>query len=60
MDFIDAQWRKSSFSGTETECVEVAYHLDTVGIRDTKRRDGGQLTVPRTAFHTLVQPPTCE
>lgn len=25
MEFSDALWRKSSFSGTETACVEIAY-----------------------------------
>lgn len=25
MEFRDASWRKSSYSGTETACVEIAY-----------------------------------
>ena len=29
-------WRKSSHSGTETDCVEVAL-AETVGVRDTKQ-----------------------
>ncbi|WP_328761950.1 MULTISPECIES: DUF397 domain-containing protein [unclassified Streptomyces] len=47
-------WRTSSYTGTET-CVEVA--SDTPGcvmVRDTKRRDGGTITVgpPRRGLHS--------
>ena len=51
-------WRKSSYSATEAECVEVAL-AETVGVRDTKARDLGQLTVSRAAWASLcsvVQP----
>jgi uncharacterized protein DUF397 len=51
-------WRKSSYSATEGECVEVAL-ASTVGVRDTKARHLGQLTVSRTAWTALcsvVQP----
>jgi len=54
VQFSDTAWRKSSFSN-ETECVEVASDGRTVGIRDSKRPDGGELTVPATAFHHLHQ-----
>jgi len=70
-------WRKSSYSGTETDCVEVGFTwrkssytakdecvevllAETVGIRDTKARHLGQLTVARaawTALTSVVQPP---
>lgn len=53
-------WRKSSYS-VQTECVEVALST-TVGVRDTKARHLGQLTVSRvawTALISVVQPP-CE
>jgi hypothetical protein len=45
MEFRDALWRKSSFSGTETACVEIAYPAEepTVGIRDSKDPAGGVL-----------------
>ncbi|MEV0646128.1 DUF397 domain-containing protein [Phytomonospora sp. NPDC050363] len=38
-------WRKASYSNNNTACVEVGHGVDTVGIRDTKHRAGGTLTV---------------
>ncbi|MGW3965264.1 DUF397 domain-containing protein [Amycolatopsis sp. NPDC005003] len=46
-------WRKSSYSGTETDCVEVLL-AETVGVRDTKARHLGQLTVSRSAWSALI------
>ena len=54
---VGIPWRKSSYTGGE-ECVEVAL-AETVGVRDTKARDLGQLTVSRAAWASLcsvVQP----
>lgn len=51
-------WRKSSHSATEGECVEVSL-ADSIGVRDTKARHLGQLTVSRaawTALCSVVQP----
>ena len=45
------EWRKSSHS-VQTECVEVALST-TVGVRDTKARHLGQLTVSRAAWTAL-------
>ncbi|TDC95740.1 DUF397 domain-containing protein [Saccharopolyspora aridisoli] len=36
-------WRKSSHSGEESNCVEVGRGPDQVGVRDTKDRDGATL-----------------
>ncbi|MGW4060934.1 DUF397 domain-containing protein [Amycolatopsis sp. NPDC004747] len=64
-------WRKSSYSGNETDCVEVGFHWrkssysqhtdcvevavsTTVGVRDTKSRHLGQLTVSRAAWTALI------
>lgn len=71
MEFSNALWRRSSFSGSETNCVEVAWRKSSlseteacvevangpfvVGIRDSKRPEGGHLTIPHTAFHALCQ-----
>jgi hypothetical protein len=39
MDLTDAQWFKSSFSGSSGNgCVEVAFLPDEVAVRDTKDR----------------------
>jgi len=43
------KWRKSSHSGTNSGCVEVAVG-ETVGVRDTKDRERGQLTVSRRSW----------
>jgi hypothetical protein len=39
-----AEWRKSSYSGTNGNCVEVADAERVVMVRDTKDRDGGTVT----------------
>ncbi|HEY3467503.1 MAG TPA: DUF397 domain-containing protein [Amycolatopsis sp.] len=51
-------WRTSSYTAKD-ECVEVLL-ADSVGVRDTKARHLGQLTVSRAAWAALcsvVQPP---
>ncbi|MGW5644078.1 DUF397 domain-containing protein [Saccharopolyspora sp. NPDC003752] len=47
-------WRKSSYSGHNTGCVEVGAAPDLVGVRDTKDRDSGTLAVPREAWTRYV------
>ncbi|MFE0021983.1 DUF397 domain-containing protein [Amycolatopsis sp. NPDC059021] len=42
-------WCKSSYSLDKSDCVEVAF-AEAVGIRDTKDRSSGQLTVSREAW----------
>lgn len=46
-------WRKSSYSDPNDQCVEVKLG-DVVGVRDTKDRDGGQLTVTGHAWAALL------
>lgn len=43
-------WRTSSYSGEAGNCVEVASSSAAVSVRDTKRREGGNLTVSTTAW----------
>jgi hypothetical protein len=49
-----AAWRKSSRSTSEANCVEVAVTPRMVGVRDTKDRDGGMLTVPAPAWTAFL------
>ncbi|MEV4143989.1 DUF397 domain-containing protein [Amycolatopsis sp. NPDC049691] len=47
------RWRKSTYSAIEGNCVEV--RLDrSVGIRDTKARGQGQLTVTPAAWSAVL------
>jgi hypothetical protein len=39
----DQTWRKSSFSGSQAQCVEVADTARVVLVRDTTNREGGTL-----------------
>lgn len=47
-------WHKSSYSGTQTECVEVARIPDSVGVRDTKHRDAGALSLPDVVWQSFL------
>ncbi|MEV0660425.1 DUF397 domain-containing protein [Actinomadura luteofluorescens] len=49
-----ANWRKSSRSNTEQECVEVAKLPTTIGIRDSKNPEGGHLPLDRITFTGLL------
>lgn len=40
-------WRKSSKSAVEGNCVEVAVAPEIVGVRDSKDRDGDVLVFPQ-------------
>ena len=49
------RWRKSSHSGDQGECVEVAtFPSGAVGVRDGKNPDGPHLTLSRRAFRALL------
>jgi hypothetical protein len=50
---VALDWRKSSYSGAQSECVEVKLS-HSVGIRDTKARNHGQLTVSPAAWAAAV------
>ena len=54
---IPPTWRKSSYSteGTSAQCVEVAQLVKSIGVRDSKRPDGGNLVMTTKQFTALVQ-----
>jgi hypothetical protein len=47
-------WRVSSYSDNGSNCVEVRVAADTVDVRDTKDRDGGQLAVGAVAWQAAI------
>lgn len=50
-----SNWRKSSYSNQETVCVEVSIEPGAVGVRDTKSRAAGHLTVTPDAWTAFVR-----
>lgn len=57
MEATDLTWRKASRSENGgANCVEVGSSpaSPVVGLRDTKSREGGMLTVNRAAFGALL------
>ena len=47
-------WRKSSYSGSEANCVEVGNAAGLVKIRDTKDRQGLALTMSADAWRRFM------
>ncbi|MEV4734605.1 DUF397 domain-containing protein [Saccharopolyspora sp. NPDC049426] len=50
-----SDWRKSSHSGEEGNCVEVGRGRDQIGVRDTKDRDGGTLRFDPETWHRFLR-----
>jgi uncharacterized protein DUF397 len=48
------EWRTSSFSGEDANCVEVAHTEEAAAIRDSKDSDGPYLVFPAGAFRVLI------
>jgi hypothetical protein len=50
-----AEWRRSSYSGTNANCVEIARSPRAVAVRDAKDPGGPALTFPADAFTEAVR-----
>ncbi|MFI9366089.1 DUF397 domain-containing protein [Kitasatospora sp. NPDC053057] len=50
------KWRKSTYSGNNNNCVEVADLPDgSVAVRDSKNPDGPALIFPRSVWNQFAQ-----
>ena len=47
-------WRKSTYSGTNGDCIETASGQGVILVRDTKSRDGGTLAFSAGAWVSFV------
>lgn len=55
IDPTSRNWRKSSFSGTQENCVEIALTSDTAAVRDSKNPGDGMLTLSPVTFRHLLR-----
>ncbi|MET9625901.1 DUF397 domain-containing protein [Lentzea sp. NPDC006480] len=47
-------WRKSSYSGSQEGCVEVALTTSYAGVRDSKHASGPALSFSLSAFRSFL------
>ncbi|WP_158888837.1 DUF397 domain-containing protein [Amycolatopsis anabasis] len=48
------EWRKSSYSTNNGDCVEVAMPLPAVHVRDSKNPSSGELSFPAPSWQAFV------
>jgi len=51
----DRNWRISSYSGQDNQCVEVDLGTPAVGLRDSKAPTAGELDVPAASWTALLE-----
>jgi len=47
-------WRKSSYTGSQGNCVEVAWPNQDVAVRDSKQPAGPTLAFPVATWHAFL------
>ena len=56
IDLSRAEWRKSSYSGQDGNCIEVARDLPgLVAVRDSKEPDGAKLVISQAAWRVFIR-----
>jgi hypothetical protein len=50
----ERNWRKSRYSGSQANCVEIAHTTDVVLVRDTKNREGAALGFDAAAWRVFT------
>ncbi|MGQ0842040.1 DUF397 domain-containing protein [Actinokineospora sp.] len=51
---MDLQWRKSSYSGNDSDCVELAWSGGEAKVRDSKNPAGERLSLTPAALSHLL------
>ena len=59
-DLSRAQWRKSTRSSGNGQCVEVAHLDEVVAVRDSKNPDGPKLILTRHEWAAFIHCVKCE
>lgn len=54
LDLTQAQWRKSSYSGGDNDCVELAELDDGIAIRDSKCPERAVLVIARAHAERFI------
>jgi hypothetical protein len=56
IDLSRAEWHRSSYSGQDGNCVEVARHLPgLVAVRDSRAPDGAKLVVSLETWQMFIR-----